>query len=285
MRVQIFAVPYDTGHRDVRMGRGPARLLERGFESVWTSRGCDTATEWIEVNPAGAGDVRTSFELYGILAKRVGAAHSEHRFPIVLAGNCGSTIGAVAGLRDLQPAVVWFDAHADFNTPETSPSGFLDGMGLAILTGRCWRPLAASIPGFEPIPDERVALVGARDLDPPEREALDASGVAQIGADLAGIDELFPDSTSVWLHVDLDALDAAEGRANQFATGGGLSVAQLVDAVRRLASRLPIAGLAFTSYDPTADTDGRVGDAALKVSDTLAERLTTSSRRPAAKSG
>jgi arginase len=271
MRVQIFAVPFDTGRRDIRMGRGPARLLEGGFEAVWARHGHDVATEWIEVPPAGAGDVRTSFDLYRVLATRVRAAHAEQRFPIVLAGNCGVTVGAVAGLNDVRPAVVWFDAHADFNTPETSPSGFLDGMAVAILTGRCWRPLTANISGFEPVPDARVALVGARDLDPPERDAIDASAIVQIGADLHGLDELFSDAAAVWLHVDLDALDAAEGRANQFATSGGLTAAQLVDAVRRLASRLSIVGIAFTSYDPATDDDGRVGNAALKVATTLAE--------------
>jgi len=277
MRIQILAVPFDTGRRDIRMGRGPARLLEGGFEAVWARHGHDVTTEWIEVSPAGAGDVRTSFDLYRELATRVRAAHAEQRFPVVLAGNCGVTVGAVAGLNDVRPAVVWFDAHADFNTPETSPSGFLDGMAVAILTGRCWRPLTANISGFEPVPDARVALVGARDLDPPERDALDASGIVQIGADLDGLDELFSDAASVWLHVDLDALDAAEGRANQFATSGGLTAAQLVDAVRRLSRRLSIIGAAFTSYDPAADADGRIGSAALKVAGALADATTSSS--------
>jgi len=119
--------------------------------------------------------------------------------------------------------------------------------------------------------------VGARDLDPPERDALDASGIVQIGADLDGLDELFSDAASVWLHVDLDALDAAEGRANQFATSGGLTAAQLVDAVRRLSRRLSIIGAAFTSYDPAADADGRIGSAALKVAGALADATTSSS--------
>ena len=58
--------------------------------------------------------------------------------------------------------VVWFDAHGEATTPETTTSGFLDGMGISILTGRCWRTMAASIPGFEPLPGKRIALLGAR---------------------------------------------------------------------------------------------------------------------------
>lgn len=271
MRVQIFAVPYDSGRRDFRMGKGPARLLERGLDTAWTKHAHDVATEWIDVPGAEASDVRSSFDLYNALATRVHRAHADKRFPFVVSGNCGVTIGALAGLGDVRPAVVWFDAHADFNTPETSPSGFLDGMALAILTGRCWRTLAKKVSGFEPVADTRVALVGARDLDSQEADALAASRIRRIGADLSGLDAVFPEASPVWLHVDLDVLDIAEGRANQFATTGGLTVSQLVDAMRRLATRLSVVGAAFTAYDPAADHDDRVAAAALMVANALAE--------------
>jgi arginase family enzyme len=84
---------------------------------------------------------------------------------------------------------------------------------------------------------------------------------------------VFPEATPAWLHVDLDVLDVAEGRANQFATKGGLTVPQLLEAVRRLSRRLSIVGAAFTAYDPAADADGRIGSAALVVADALAEVL------------
>ena len=273
MRVQILAVPYDSGRRDHRMGNGPARLLERGLETVWSARRHDVTTEWIEVSPAAAGDVRTSFDLYDKLATRVRAAHTDRRFPMVISGNCGATIGALAGLNDIRPAVVWFDAHADFNTPETSPSGFLDGMALAVLTGRCWRALAAKISGFEPVPEPGVALVGVRDVDPAEADALSSASIRRIGADLVGLDSVFPEATRTLLHVDLDVLDAAEGKANQFATTGGLTVPQLLDAVRQLSRRLSLVGAALTSYDPAADTDGRIAGAALAVAGVLAAIL------------
>ena len=275
MRIQILVVPYDSGRRDVRMGKGPGRLLELGIESAWKTRAHQAVTEWIEIRPAGAGDVRTSFELYTALAERVRAARAEDRFPFVLSGNCGVTIGALAGLSDIRPgpAIVWFDAHGDFNTPETSPSGFLDGMALAVLTGRCWRPLAKQVTGFQPVPDARVALVGVRDLDPPEARALQRSRVRRIGEGLVGLDKLFRKSLPVWLHIDLDVLDVSQGRANQFATGGGLTVAQLLDAIQRLAKRLSIVGASFSSYDPAADADGRIGSTALLLVDRLAEAI------------
>jgi arginase len=271
MRVQILAVPYDSGRRDVRMGKGPGRLLEADLEAAWRAHGHEVTTAWIEIPNSEPGNVRSSFELYDSLAHRVRAAHADQHFPFVIGGNCGVTIGALAGLTDVRPAVVWFDAHGDFNTPETSPSGFLDGMALAILTGRCWRTLAKKISGFEAVAETRVALVGARNLDPQEADALDASRILRVGADLEGLDDVFSEASPVWLHVDLDVIDSADGRANQFATTGGVTVAQLVDAVGRLATRLSVVGAALTSYDPAADADGRVATAALQVANTLAE--------------
>jgi arginase len=148
-------------------------------------------------------------------------------------------------------------------------------MALAILTGRCWGTLAKKVSGFEPVSETRVALVGARDLDKQEADALAASRIRRIGADLSGLDTVFPEGSPVWLHVDLDVLDIAEGRANQFATTGGVTIAQLVDAVRRLATRLSVVGAAFTAYDPAADADGRVSVAALTIANALAETRAT----------
>ena len=133
--------------------------------------------------------------------------------------------------------MVWFDAHADFNTPETSPSGFLDGMAVAILTGRCWRSLAAQITGFEVVPESRVALVGIRDLDPPEADALAASRVRRIGSDLTGLDAVFPQVVQRGSTLTWTSSIQEKDEANQFATTGGLTAAQLVDAVRRLSRR------------------------------------------------
>src|SRR5439155_26231921 len=100
-------------------------------------------------------------------------------FPIALSGNCGSAIGAIAGVGE-GTGVAWFDGHGDFNTPETTVSGFLDGMALAIATGRCFRPLARSVPGFVPVAGHDAFLVGARDLDPEERTALEGSDLGWV---------------------------------------------------------------------------------------------------------
>src|SRR5207253_2124442 len=68
--------------------------------------------------------------------------------------------------------VAWLDAHGDFHTPETTTSGFVDGMALAVAAGQCWRALAAAVPGFEPVLAGRVVHVGGRDFDPGKRDRL-----------------------------------------------------------------------------------------------------------------
>src|SRR6185503_10619157 len=170
MKLQFLLVPYDSGHREWRMGRGPAYLLRHGAASTIRALGHEVDAEYVEptgfqgANPPTSTEIATSFSLYRELATRARAAHERSALPIILSGNCGATLGAVAAAcapstGDL--GVVWLDAHGDFNTPDTSTSGFLDGMVLAALTGRGWRAMTASMPGFSPVQDANVVLVGA----------------------------------------------------------------------------------------------------------------------------
>jgi arginase len=88
----------------------------------------------------------------------------------VLSGNCNSALGTLAGLNERNCGMIWFDAHGDFNTPKTTESTFLDGMGMAIAAGHCWKKLATTIPWFSPLLDSNIIHVGGRDFDRGERE-------------------------------------------------------------------------------------------------------------------
>lgn len=194
-------------------------------------------------------------------------ARLRRALPVVLAGNCVSAVGTLAGLGPEPVGVLWFDAHGDFNTSETTTGGFLDGMALAIATGYCWRPLAGTIAGFRPVSERRVTLVGTRDLDPAEAGRLRESGIAVV--EPAAVAERLParlaalrsEGTGVYLHVDLDVLDPGEGRANGYAVPGGLTLPGLVAALAA-AGALPVRAVAFTAYDPGADPAGRIAAAA-----------------------
>jgi arginase len=261
--IRYFTVPYDSGHRAARMGAGPLRLAE--------TLGVDAQA--IETEHKLPREIGTAFELYGKLADAVHDCVQTGDFPVVFSGNCGAINGLAAGLGIEKLAVIWFDAHGEYMTPETTTSGFLDGMGLSVLTGRCWKSMAAAIPRFRPMAASRTMLVGSRDYSPGEREQLLADAVPLVeplhltepnldrwlsAMQLDGAERLL-------VHVDLDVLDPRYGRANEFAAEGGLSpddIIRVIDIARR---RFTVVALELASFDPACDGDGRVAQAGAEI--------------------
>ena len=244
--MRYFTLPYDSGHRGVRMGAGPLRLVElMGVEAE-------------EIQPASEfhAEIKTSFELYRALAGRIRATSA---FPVVFSGHCGAAIGAAAGIGTEDLAILWLDAHGDYNTPDTTDTGYLDGMGLAVATGRCWHSLARTIPGFAPIDPRRVVHVGSRDYSPGEREALLRDGV-RMEPRFDGID-----ATRILVHVDLDVIDSRYGRANHYACEGGLSPDDILRVIDDARAHFELAGLVIASYAPECDVDGTIADAAVRI--------------------
>jgi arginase len=151
--------------------------------------------------------------------------------PLVLGGCCCSHVGAVRGLaaRHERLAVVWLDAHGDLNTPETSPSGNQWGMPLRMLLDD-----ALVEPGD-------VALVGARNLDPPEVEYMAETGIDD------SLDRVLADGDAVYVAFDLDVLDPAE--ADVFMPEpDGMSVDAAAEVLRDVASRATVAGIGVTGF-------------------------------------
>jgi arginase len=278
MHVQVILVPYDTARRAWRSGAGPEHLLRAGLAAHLQGNGHTVAeVQVIEADPGQPpAEIATGFELMGRIAVAVRAAREARRFPLVLGGNCNSSVGVLSGLTPARRAVFWFDAHGDLNTPDTTASGFLDGTGLATALGHCWHRLAAGIPGFQPVESEATFLLGARDLDPPEaalvvRGAISAVSGARISADLPSVLARAPLEGAVGhVHLDLDALDpAGVGRANSFPVPDGLSVGQLTEAIAAIRARIPLAAAALASYAPEFDSEGGVCRAAFAAIDAL----------------
>jgi len=282
VEIQLLAVPYDSGHRGARMGAGPEALLNAGLEDALRENGHRVHTKIAEL-PADSwhAEIQTSFELMRMLSAAVKEAVEARRFPIVLAGNCNTAVGTISGLGPKSTGVAWFDAHADFNTPETTASGFLDGTAVAIITGRCWTQLAATVPGFEPVPDDRICLIGTRDIDSLEGGLLAESDVDVIGprklrSDLAGsLTSITQHAQKMYVHLDLDVLDATVAAANRYAVTGGLTIEDVEHALSQIARLLPVAGLTLSAYDPGVDAEGEAAEAAIRLICTaagLAER-------------
>jgi len=223
------------------------------------------------VERAGAyrNEPAACFDVVRALVPQVRAAAASGALPVVLAGNCHSSLGTVAAL-DGDVGVVWLDAHADFNTPETTESGFFDGMGLALLTGEGWDALRSGIPGHRPVAPENVVLC-ARDLDHAEWERLTSSTIRHVEPDALGtaLEDLRSRVDAVYLHIDLDVLDPSVGRANRFAVEGGLSTDELAAIAERIADLFAIRAVAFTSYEPEGDPEGAIPTAAGRVLERL----------------
>jgi arginase len=276
MDIRLIACPYHLGHREVEIGAGPLAFLESGAEQALEHAGHEVSAVTIAPPQAASSEIAAIFEVNKLLATEVRDAFGSGVFPIVLAGNCNHCLGAVSGVGLAELGIVWFDAHGDFNSPDTSQSGFFDGMALHVATGNSWHALAGTIPGFRPVAERNVALAGVRDLDEAERAALDASSVVLVEESSlvsAGIEPgLAPplDAVSsrmrdVYVHVDLDVLDPKTAPINGYQPPGGLQVSQLVDALEMVGRRFQVRAATLASYDPACDPEGGGLNAGLEV--------------------
>lgn len=268
MSARLIQVPYDSGLREQRMGRGPTCFVDNGAIERLTETAGPVEASVVEPGDGYPMEIALSFELYRSVAEQVSSAHAAGQFPLVLAGNCHTMVGVLAGHGERNVALIWFDAHGDINTPETTTSGFLDGMPVAMITGRCWRAMTRTIPGFRPLPDDRVALVGVRDFDETEAVVFRESAIHMVrceeihdsGADSA-LDSILESWSGqidgVHVHIDLDVHDPIHCRANSYQPGGGLSPDEVQACVRAIAGKLPLLGATLTAYDPEADRERR----------------------------
>jgi arginase family enzyme len=183
---------------------------------------------------------------------------------LLLGGDCTSNAGAMAGLKGLNPdarfAIAWFDAHGDFNTPETTPSGNVWGMPLAMICGRGDEGLVAACDGPTVYEDD-VVLLGGQVLDERESRMLAAAPVAHFGSGMlagdAGLAALEGWARTVsartdglYIAFDLDAVDRAEGVSVAMPESDGLSVETAVAALRVLATTNRVIGFGPTATMP-----------------------------------
>src|SRR5215831_11065282 len=159
MDAAVILVPYDCGYYRRRMGLGPERILEAGLKPLFAKMGIGFTAEEVSLETAYPTEITAAFQLARKLADRVRACRAEGRFPIVLSGNCNAALGTVSGCGPENTGIVWFDAHAEATTPETTSSGFLDGMPISTIAGRAWQTLAKTVPGFTPVPGRVIFLI------------------------------------------------------------------------------------------------------------------------------
>ncbi len=220
----------------------PARLLSELGDVI------------INTGPGNGDQTSRLAPIHMAIAEAVHDAVTAGERPVAILGDCCQTIGVIAGLArgGLRPALVWLDSHGDFNTWETTPSGFLGGMPLAMLTGRGDQRMLKAV-GLEPLADTQVWLSDARDLDPGERLLVEASQVHHHKT-LDALLENLPDGP-LYIHFDSDIIDSNNAPAFLYPVKGGPSAAGMRSVLAKLQATARVVVVSMTvGWDVAKDT-------------------------------
>ncbi len=214
--------------------------------------------------PAGALPSRLA-PVHEALAGFVAATIAAGQRPVSIAGDCCTAIGVAAGLQraGVHPTLIWLDAHGDFNTPETTPSGFLGGMPLAMIVGRGDLCMPAAV-GLKPLPEQRIILIDGRDLDPGERTLLSQSQVVHLEDTTALGAHPLP-TGPLYVHFDVDVVALDESPAQNYPAAGGPSAAELDTVFESLALTGRLAAVSMSTWNPEMDRDGRSRQTSLRL--------------------
>lgn len=204
-------------------------------------------------------------ELYQPLANFVTQSVSKGERPVSIAGDCCTSIGVLSGLQraGISPTLIWFDAHGDFNTWDTSPSGFLGGMPLAMIVGRGEQTILEGL-SMDPLPENQVILTDGRDLDPGERAALLESQVIHLPEIEILLDGQLPEGP-LYVHFDTDVINPNEAPAMNYPTPNGPSAASLRRVFTYIAQNNRVVAVSVSSWNPDLDVDGTSRDVCMDL--------------------
>lgn len=293
--VEIIGVPVDlgAGRRGVDMGPSAIRIadleprLEQLGHKVLDSGDVDVMIP--ETQKVGAGKLRYKAPVLAAseeLRKMVEKSLGEGRLPLVLGGDHSIAIGSVAGSTNHFArqgdalGLIWFDAHGDANTPDTTPSGNIHGMSLAACLGQGDPDLVNLGERAPKVLARNTVLIGIRDLDPGERDFLKKSGVTVYtmrDLDERGmrdvVDEairLASDGTAgVHLSFDLDVVDPEDAPGTGTPVWGGITYREAHLAMEMLSDRAQIVAIDLVEVNPVLDTQNMTGILAAELAQGL----------------
>ena len=188
---------------------------------------------------------------------------TQKKLPVAIGGDCHKTFGVMKGLNSLgiDPAVLWLDAHGDFNTFETTESGFVGGMSLAILTGRETPDMLTAL-SLNPLHEEKVILYDRRNLDKKESVLLTKSKVRQP----ENLNELIKECNKekeIYIHLDADIINPLDAPAMLYRAKGGPRLSELKKLFREI--REKVVAISVTMWEPSLDKDKQTENAVLDL--------------------
>lgn len=288
MHIHLLLVPSSLGQEENSgASLSPLRYVQAGIEQVLLDKDFTVTVERIHQDELHPDPQSASIAVNKKLAQAMKQALLAGEFPLVVSGMCDVSLGILAGFDHSHTGIVWFDAHGDFNTPETTRSGFFGGMPLAIVTGHCYQDLWAHVGNSTPIPETQTLLVGVRDLDPQERVRLEHSAISVVTIDELQQAEQTTEGTfaldasasrvqDVYLHLDIDVVDPQEAPGVDYPASGGPSAQEVEQAICTIAKHLPIKAAALTAYNPELDQEEKTLQVGLRLLTLLAESARSS---------
>lgn len=275
-KIAVFGVPTAAGASRPGTERAPFALREAGLLQALRALGSPVVNlSDLSLFPYRE-DPGSSARNGEVVACAARAAADEmpralaEGFTVVLGGDCSLVVGTAAGARQAlgQPVgLVYLDANADLNTPETSPSGLLSGMALSLALGRGPEGVVSAGGAPPAVRPEHVALIGFRGLDPGERRPLGDLGLA-LPADAArrlgmrtaaalALDGVGNEDGPILVHLDVDVVDPLEMPAKAVITeAAALSLAEVSDLVTAFLASPRVVAIEVVEYDPSADPEG-----------------------------
>ena len=254
---------------------GPTTMAEGGIQAALARAGAVVRVSDVRLTPEEdteyGGWRRLSMAL-GHFADIVAQNEREGWFTVGLEATCPSMPGLVGGLQHSGPTrdpikigMLWLDAHPDFNTPETTRSGSLGGMPVAVATGRALERMRLEAKLDPPLADQNVVMGGVRLTDPLEQALLDQSAIEQVSVDdlrnltaavFAQLDRLSRSVDRIYVHIDMDVLDPREVMGHQNKVPNGPSSQQLARLFEAIFARYPKASAIGFATIPSTDEGG-----------------------------
>jgi arginase len=270
MRVALAKQPFSPNG----ISQGPATMASGGIQDTLARLGAvvrvDEAALTAEENTEYGGWKRLGMAL-GHFADIVAKNEREGYFTVGLLATCPSMPGLVAGLQrsgghePLKIGMLWLDAHPDFNTPETTRSGSLGGMPVAVATGRALQRMRLDAKLDPPLSDRHVVMAGVRLTDPLEQSLLDESMIEQLTVDdlrkgtpavFAQMDRLNRLVDKIYVHIDMDVLDPREVINHGNKVPNGPSSEELAALFTQIFARYPKASAIGFATIPGNDPGG-----------------------------
>jgi arginase len=279
----IIGAPVDLGAGRRGVDMGPSAIRYAGLAERLRAIGCHVEDQGnlvvplAETIPLPKPDEKLRYleplaDLNRALADTIAQAVAAGTLPIMLGGDHSMSIGSVRGsARGRRLGLIWIDAHGDFNTAQTTPSGNIHGMSLAVLTGRGHPDLVGAT---ATIRDTNAVLVGIRDVDPSEQVALRASGLHAFSMhdiDRRGMAAVMDEAIQIacdgtdgfHLSLDLDALDPGEAPGVGTPVPGGLSYREAHLAMELVAECQRMVSLDLVEVNPILDMHNRTAEHAV----------------------